>query len=370
MPLKIFVSSSRELVEERDLARKTIEELKLEPIMKEPLPSSMSADAEVHWREVRLCNAYVGIIGATSPLGSLQELREATKLDKKCYIFVRRLGKRESAANESLQYVKECKFAEYFTPQEFSSHLEESLLAFVAEETLRQLDEMQYNESFVRAYLQDYVRPVLDEVSEIEGALFSRRLVQLPTDAWSATSKSSFVGTNADLDYRIAEFYSSVHNLNDLRNAVMGEHRENIASIMQETYLDSAKPLNEYVAIERLFTESFEFFLTTRGDAYDERCKPLLDQLEGPVKSIAPEHWRTPFASALWLVNKMLQRTVMGPNLGRKQASQYLAAFGALHPDARRIRELLQRVCQGRSKSENSAKDISMVLNFISGKRQ
>jgi hypothetical protein len=371
MPLRVFVSSSRELVEERDLAWKTIEELKLEPIMKELLPSSTSADAEeVHCDGVRLCNAYVGIIGTTSPLGSLQEFREASKLDKKCFMFVRKVGKREPTANELLQYAKKCRFAEYFTPQEFSSQLEESLLTFVAEETLRQLDERQYDESFVRAYLQDYVLPVLDEVREIEANLSGKRLVQLPRDAWSATSNNSSVGTNADLDHRIAEFYSSVRDLNDLRSAAMSEHRSNVASIMQETYLETAKPLNEYAAIERLLTESFEFFLTTRGDAHDELAKPLLDQLEEPVKSIAPQHWRTPFVSALWLVNKMLQRTMIGPNIGRKQASEYLAAFGVLHPGARRFRELLRRVCQGSSKSENSAKDMSMVHILISCKRQ
>jgi hypothetical protein len=142
-----------------------------------------------------------------------------------------------------------------------------------------------------------------------------------------------------------------VRNLNDLRNAAINQHEQMVISIMQETFLESARPLNEYVTIEHFLAQNFEFFLTSNGDAHDELAKPLLDQLDGPVKSMKRENSNVPYVSALWLVNRLFQRKMLGlvspPRedlIPRYLGAQYLDAFSALYHEARRIREILQRV--------------------------
>jgi hypothetical protein len=355
MPLKVFVSSrirNGELTEERNLARKTIEELKLEPLMWELLPQSTSKNAEEAYLDgVQLCNAYVGIIGAEGSLGSLQEFQEAMKLDKKCLMFVKKVPERHPEADEFLGHAKKFKCAEYSDPQEFSSQLEASLLDFIARETLRRLEtKSQSRENFIRNYLESYIRPVLDEVKETLNALIEKRFVELRTDAWNEISRSTFFGADSDLDQRLSRFYSRLYNLNDLRNVAIEAHKQNAISAMQEAYLETARSLNQYVVIERLLIDNFETFLKTHGDAYTGLAKPLLDQLDGPVKSITPEHWRALHVSALWLLNKIFQRGryVLIGN-GQYAASpplEYLAAFEALRPEARRIREVLLRIYQ------------------------
>lgn len=357
MPLKVFVSSSRnkELIEERSLARRIIEELKLEPIMTELLPSSTARDVEESYLDgVRLCDVYVGIVGTEGSHAALQEFQEAVLLDKKCFVLAKKVGERQPAASEFLEHAEKCKCVEYSILQEFSSHLEEGLLVFMVAETLRRLEKIgQSRENFVRTYLEDYVRPVLDEVKQIEKSLIDKRFVELPTYVGNTASNSKFLGTDSDLDRRMAEFYSRVHDLNDLRNAAIDDHKQNVISIMQEGFSESARHLKEYIAIERLLTENFEFFLT-QADAYGKLAEPLLDQLEGSVKSIAPEHMRIPYLSALWLVNRILQRRMLAslPVVGESpipphRGDQYLDEFKALHPEARRICEVLQRVYQG-----------------------
>ncbi len=357
MSLKVFVSSrikNGELAEERNLARKTIEELKLEPIMWEFLPPSTSLDAEDAYLDgVRLCEVYVGIIGVEGSPASLREFEEAVKLDKKCFMFVKKVPQRQPGEDEFLEHARKSKCDEYSDPQEFSSQLEKMLLAFIAEQTLRRLETKgESRENVVHAYLEEYVRPVFDEVKEIALSLSDRRYVELPTNAWSSASRSEFFGTDASADQRLAEFYSRVHSLNDLRNAAIDDHRQNVVSAMEETFLETAQPLNEYVVVERLLNESFEFFLT-RVDPYSELAKPLLNRLDGPLKSIAPEYWKIPYVSALWLVNRAFVRShppvleEKGVLKGGRMAT-YLDAFGALHPVARRICEMLQEIYQGK----------------------
>jgi hypothetical protein len=356
MPLKVFVSSSRnrELIDERNLGRRIIEELKLEPVMVELLPSSEARDSkEAYLDGVRLCDVYVGIVGTEVSPAAHQEFKEAMKLDKKCFVLVKKVAERQPSASEFLEHAEKCNCVEHSTLQEFSSHLEQGLLAFIVAETLRRLEKVgQSREGFVRTYSEDYVRPVLDEVKQIEKSLIDKRFVELPVYAGNTASKSEFFGKDSVVDQWITDFYSRVQDLNDLRKAAIDDHRQNVVSIMQEGFSESAQHLKEYAAIERLLIENFEFFLT-RTDAYSKVAEPLLGQLEGLIKSIAPEHTRISYLSALWLVNKISQRRmlaslpIVGPSpVPPYRGDQYLDALKALHPEARRICEILQRVCQ------------------------
>jgi hypothetical protein len=353
MSLKVFVSSSMangELTEERHVAQKIIEELKLEPLMWELLPPSAPKDVEDAYLDgVRFCNVYVGIIGVGGSPGSLQEFLEAVKLTKRCIMFVKKARERQPIADEFLQHASKVDCVEYSELQEFSSQLEESLLNFIAEETLRRLETKSHSqEDFTHNYLENYVKPVLDEVKEAEKTLIERRFVELRTDVWNTIGRSALFGADSELDQRISEFYSRMNNLNFLRTAAVDEYRQSVTSVMQEAFLETAR--SQYVAIERLLIDNFDVFVITHGDAYSGLAKPLLDQLDGLAKSIPPEHWRAIHVSALWLANKVFQRAkhtlgsngkyVVGPSL------QYLAAFEALRPEARRTREVLLRLYQ------------------------
>jgi hypothetical protein len=355
MPLKVFVSGGiRELAEERNLARKTIEDLRLVPIMFELRPPSTQDAGESYLEGVRFCDLYLGIVGGEGSPETLQEFQEAVKLDRKCLIFVKKIGERPPEAAELLEQAGKFKHTEYSSPKELSLQLREALLDFVAEETLRQLEARgKVLKDFVQTYLEDYVRPVLDEVKDIEDRIDKKRLGELPTTAWNTVSRSVLFGADPQLDQRIAEFYSKVRKLNiELLKTGIEDHRRIVASIMQETFLENAQPLNEYAAIERILTENLEFFLTS-GDAYSEIAKPLLDRLDGPVKSIPREHWKIPYVSALWLINKTSQRTLMSHHLeenkilkGVSGGVKYFDAFGTIYPEAKLVREVLQRVYQ------------------------
>jgi hypothetical protein len=349
--LKVFISSrikNDELKKERSLARRTIEELNLEPVMWELLPPSMPKPVEQAYLDgVRLSQLYVGIIGAMNSPGSLEEFQEATKLGKPRFMFVKNAPNREPRAAEFLREARKLKCGEYSEPVEFSSKLETSLLDFMAEQTLSHLETIsRTREDFVRDYIREYVRPLLDEVKEIENALNDREFASLLADAWVAVSRGVFFGTDSGLDQRVGEFYSKVHSLNNSRAAALEEHRENVTSVLQSAFQESARGLNEYNAIERLLTERFDFFLTNHEDYY-ELAGPLLDQLDGPVRSIGVEHRRIPGVSAIWLVDNVFKKRMLGPYFERNRMPGYVEAFDTLLTEARRTRELLLRIYQG-----------------------
>jgi hypothetical protein len=360
MSLKVFVSIDLRggvLIEEHDLAQKTIKEFKLEPIMAEP-PRSPDAvgSEEANLDGVRLSHLYVAIIGAETSSNSLEEFQEAIRLNIKSYVFAKRVTERQLGASKFLELAQGHNFTEFSTLEELSSQLEEVLELFIAEETLSRIKTGgKSREAVVHAYIEEYVKPVLDEIERIESSVTEKRFVELPTHAWNAANVSAFLRTDSELDQLIAEFYSKVRHLNDLRNAVIKEHENDVVSIMHEAFLESAETLNEFNGIERLLGEAYEFFLATR-DAYSEIAKPLLDQLDVLVRSVPSEQKRVRYVSGLWLVNKILQRRMMASlsivlenPIPRHLGVQYVAAFGALYHEAKRIQGVLQRLYQERS---------------------
>lgn len=351
--LKVFISSrirNDELKKERNLARRAIEELNLEPVMWELLTPSMPKPVEQAYLDgVRLSQLYVGIIGSMESPGSLEEFHEATKLGKPRFMFTKNVPSRQLGANEFLREARKLKCAEYSTPDEFSSKLETSLLDFMAEQTLSHLETItRTREDFVHDYIREYVRPLLDEVKGIENALVGREFVTLVTDAWVAACKGVFFGTDSEIDQRLEDFYSKVRNLNNSRAAALEEHRENVISVLQSAFQESARGLNAYDAIERLLIERFDFFVIGHDyHDYYELAGPLLDQLDGPVRSIGIEHRTIPGVSAVWLVDSVFKKRMLGTYFGRNTMAGYVEAFNALLTEARRTHELLLKIYQG-----------------------
>lgn len=72
-----------------------------------------------------------------------------------------------------------------------------------------------------------------------------------------------------------------------------------------------------------------------------------MDQLDGPVRSIGVEHRRIPGVSAVWLVDNVFKRRMLGPYFERNRMPGYVEAFDTLLTEARRTRELLLRIYQG-----------------------
>jgi hypothetical protein len=351
MPMRVFVGSgaaSGELDEERNLARKKIEELTLEPLMREllPPPEPESEDAS----GIHNCDAYIGMVSVEASPESLQEIQDVTKLGKACVIFSKKVPERLPTANEFLERAKEFKQIEFSEAKEIPEQLEEVLLDLVASHTLAQLEA----KGTGSAYIQSYVQPVFAEIRDIERKLSEKALSALPTTAWNSARGSKFLGVAPELDQRLASFYSQVSDLNGMRDPATSEMGEIVTTIMQEGFLESARNLEGYAEIRNILTDSFEFFWAPGADSYTEAAKPLLNRLDGTLKTMGTEHWGVPFVSGLWLLNKILTRVRMSAVLKERglmktdAGVKYLAAFEPLELEAKRINKILQKVAEAR----------------------
>jgi hypothetical protein len=373
MTTRVFVSGgirNGELTEERSLAREAIEQLGLEPIMWETLQASVpDYSKEPYLIGVQICDLYVGIIGAQDAPGAVRELREAAKLDKKLLVLVRKENARQPKADEFLELAKKYNYTEYSELTEFSQKLEEHLIHFITAQTLRAVkSDSQTRDNLLPNYSENYIGPLFVEVKTIRELLAKRSLVELPTSAWNLVNKTPYIGTDPELDHRIAEFYNQVATLNALRAAAVDEHTQNVKSIMKEAFSENARNLNEYAQIELTLINNIEFFLTS-GDAYSDPAKSVLDQIENSVKALPSEYWAVPFVSALWLVNKTQQRTKLTPVLAQQgvlppaRGTKYLDAIESLHPKTRQLCEILRRIDE-QYESQNNDKSIGLESNI------
>jgi len=107
--LRVFVSSSqtkRELEYDREIAKRVVEELQLEPIMFEGLPAMSKALEDSYIDEVRNCDIFVLILWKTLRPAVKREFNEATCNNKPILIFVKALRHGEERDVELRQFLQ------------------------------------------------------------------------------------------------------------------------------------------------------------------------------------------------------------------------------------------------------------------------
>jgi hypothetical protein len=360
MTIKVFVSSTLrddELFQERNLAQKIVgDELRMSTIMWELLPKAMPKSPEDAYLEgVAQSDIYVGIIGQRDSPGSAREFREARRLAKHCFIFVKETSKRESGAEAFLGEVKESvKVADYSALEEFASHLKQSLLDFLNELASRSLRiQTRLREEFVTDYQKRFVVPWLEEANTTRRLLSSgSRFARLPAEAWEEASGGIFFGAYAPLDELLRELYANVKRLNNLYDRIVIEYKADIDQAVEEAFLKDrinvlnilGIPYREFQeAARQILTSNIELLLASPRDCedYEEKVQNLLDQLDGAL-TVGREQTADP----MWIYNKVKKLWVLRP---RKEnpVDTYRKLAGDLLPRVEEVCRALTRVYRG-----------------------
>lgn len=108
--IKVFVSSSAELEDERQIVRKGIKQIpKFEPIMFEDFGARTEAPRKAYLEEVKKSDIYLGLLHDKFSNPTSEEYYEATDLGKDILIYVKELreGKREEILSRFIEKLKE-----------------------------------------------------------------------------------------------------------------------------------------------------------------------------------------------------------------------------------------------------------------------
>jgi hypothetical protein len=291
--IKIFVSSKikgDEMKPERESARSVIDEdLEQEAIMWEKLaPAMAKSPDEAYLDGVRASQVYVLIAGAQYSPGSVDEFQEAMRGGKKPLIFIRAAPNREPKQNEFLDKVRKFKYASYSEPTEFPPKLRQSLLALMAEQATMQMQvKAQARAEYAQSYRTEYIRPLFEETNSIAQVLRAKKCEDLPTDAWTRSRASIYMGEDEELDLALENLYSAVASFNQLRTLALYEFKGVAGDTIKTTIPANAEVTQVDQILERLVNHASFFVIRRDQDedwwrAYDR----VVSDLEIPLKNI------------------------------------------------------------------------------------